>query len=70
MFEMIFAAILVMMVFVFVKGHPIIKHYRQQVNLRLELAKKHTRLFKARNDLLVRVSLFTGSLDALRLDDC
>lgn len=57
MFEIAFAAILVLMVFFYVKGHPFVKNYNAKINQRKELAKKHVRLFKARNDLMVSTKL-------------
>ena len=53
MFEIVFAAILVLMVFFYIKGHPFVKNYYTKTSQRKELAKKHVRLFKARNDLMV-----------------
>ena len=55
MFEIAFAAILVLMVFFYIKGHPFVKNYYAKTNQRKELVKKHVRLFRARNDLMVSV---------------
>lgn len=57
MLEFVFLVLMACIAFMFVKGHPAVKHYLNYRRERDELAKRHMRLFKSRNELMV--SLFT-----------
>jgi hypothetical protein len=53
MFEYVFLMLMCFIVIHYCRNHPIVKHYLANTRERAELAKRHVRLFKARNDLMV-----------------
>jgi len=53
MLEVLFICLLMILAFFYVKNIPLIKHYQHNRNERRELARKHCRLWRARQDLLM-----------------
>lgn len=50
---MLFAIVMILIAAIYVKGHPVVKHFLNYRKEREELCKRHSRLCKARTDLLV-----------------
>ena len=64
MLEYVFLTIMCLIVVTYCRNHPVVKHYVANSKERTELAKRHARLFKARNNLMVRFLVLMSSLDA------
>jgi len=52
MLEIFFAFVMILIAAIYIKGHPLVKHYLNYRKEREELCRRHSRLCKARNDLL------------------
>jgi vacuolar-type H+-ATPase subunit D/Vma8 len=66
MFEILFVILLLTIVFVYFKGHPMVKHYFAQQKARKDLVKKHARLHKCRNDLMMHFDWMIARQETLK----
>ena len=53
MLEFVLILLMVLIACVYVRGHPFVKHFLNYQRERKELVKRHTRLYKTRNELMV-----------------
>ena len=55
MLEYVFLMLMIVIAFMYVRNHPVVKHYTNYRREREELVKRHKRLYKSRSELMVSI---------------